>query len=79
MYRNASLRDYKFALLDKIVVDSFPKSAIRTIYKQTKAIIKTNGYLSQTIVLERGVRQECPVSALLFILAIEPLLCSVDN
>ena len=49
------------------------------MYKQTKAIIEINGYLSQTIVLERGVRQGCPLSALLFILAIEPLLCSVDN
>ena len=79
MYRNASIRDYKFALLDKIVVDSITKSAIRTIYKQTKATIETNGYLFQTTVLEREVRQECPFSALLFILAIEPLLCSVDN
>ena len=72
-------RDYIFALLDRIGVDNFTKSAIRSIYKQTKAIIEINGYLSQTIVLERGVRQGCPLSALLFILAIEPLLCSVDN
>ena len=71
-------RDYIFALLDRIGVDNFTKSAIRTIYKQTKAIIEINGYLSQTIVLERGVRQGCSLSALLF-LAIEPLLCSVDN
>ena len=72
-------RDYIFALLDRIGVDNFTKSAIRTIYKQTKAIIEINGYLSQTIVLERGVRQGCPLSALLFILAIEPLPCSVEN
>ena len=72
-------RDYIFAHLDRIGADNFTKSAIRTIYKQTKAIIEINGYLSQTIVLERGVTQGCPLSALLFILAIEPLLCSVDN
>ena len=72
-------RNYIFALLDRVGVDNITKSAIRTIYKQTKAIIEINGYLSQTIVLERGVRQGCPLSALLFILAIEPLLCSVDN
>ena len=72
-------RDYIFALLDRIGVDNFKKSAIKTIYKQTKAIIEINGYLSQTIVLERGVGQGYPLSALLFILAIEPLLCSVDN
>ena len=72
-------RDYIFAFLDRIGVDNFTKSAIRTMYKQTKAIIEINGYLSQTTVLECGVRQGCPLSALLFILAIEPLLCSVDK
>ena len=72
-------RHFIFALLDRIGVDSFKNSAIRTIYKQTKTIIDNNGYLSQTIVLERGVRQGWLLSALLFILAIEPLLCSVDN
>ena len=46
-------RDYIFALLDRIGVDNFTKSAIKTIYKQTKAIFEINGYLSQTIVLER--------------------------
>ena len=55
-------RDYIFALLDRIGVDNFTKSAIRTIYKQTKEIIEINGYLSQTIVLERQGR---PLSALI--------------
>ena len=72
-------RDYIFALLDRLGVDNFTESTIIIIYKQTKAIIEINGYLSPTIVLERGVRQGCPLSALLFILAIEPLLWSVEN
>ena len=72
-------RDYIFALLDKIGIDQYTKSAIRTVYNETKAIIEINGYLSKTIVLQRGVRQGCPLSALLFILAVEPLLCCIDN
>ena len=46
-------RDYIFPLLDKIGVNQYTKSAIRTVYNVTKAIIEINGYLSKTIVLQR--------------------------
>ena len=39
-------RDYIFTLLDKIGVNQYTKSAIRTVYNETKAIIEINGYLS---------------------------------
>ena len=46
---------------------------IQILYSQPKAIIKNNGYLSNKIDITRGIRQGCPVSALLFILIIEIL------
>ena len=42
-------------------------------YSSPSAIFKNNGWLSGKISLHRGIRQGCPVSALLFILVVEVL------
>ena len=44
-----------------------------------KAIIKNNGYLSSKINIKRGIRQGCPVLALLFIVIIEILSYKIHN
>ena len=36
-------------------------------------MIKNNGWISSAIDISRGVRQGCPISALLFIIAVELL------
>lgn len=46
---------------------------VRTIYSNGTAVLNINGYLSNEIPLNRGVRQGCPLSALLYILVIEVL------
>ena len=50
---------------------------IRTLYTEPVAVIKNNGWLSEKINLQRGIRQGCPVSALLFIIAVEILADSI--
>ena len=52
---------------------------IETLYNNPCAKIKNNGYLSETFNLQRGVRQGCPVSALLFILVVEVLALNIKN
>ncbi len=47
--------------------------------ENTSSIIKVDGSLSRRIAIERGVRQADPLAALLFILAIEPLLPEISR
>jgi len=44
---------------------------IQILYRDPKIIIKNNGWMSKSLSISRGIRQGCPVSSLLFILAIE--------
>ena len=70
-------RDYIFAILAKIGVGSFMIDAVKTLYTNTKAAIEVNGFISIPITTQRGVRQGCPLSALLFIMGLDPLLRSI--
>ena len=46
---------------------------IKLLYSNITACTINNGYLSRNLTLERGIRQGCPLSALLFILVAEIL------
>ena len=38
------------------------------LYLSPKACIKSNGFISDTFILERGIRQGCQISALIFMI-----------
>ena len=44
---------------------------VKVIYTHPKAFIKINGFLSKSVSIERGIRQGCPLSALIFIICTE--------
>ena len=50
------------------------RSAVRTITSKGCARVCIGGYLSDALPIERGVRQGCPLSPLLFAVAMDPLL-----
>ena len=46
---------------------------VSTIYANASSVLSINGRFSEKIPLKRGVRQGCPLSALLYVLVIEVL------
>ena len=52
---------------------------IKTIYTSCTARVKNNGHISPPISIARGIKQGCPVSALLFILVVETLALTIKE
>ena len=72
-------RSYLFKMIDKLKVSNITKTLIKALYHETLSIIEIDGSLSLPINIHKGVRQGCPLSALLFILCIEPLLNEIET
>ena len=64
---------FMFKTLDFLNFGLSFKQGIKTLYKQPVGKVKNNGYISETFSIYRGIRQGCPVSALIFILSVEIL------
>ena len=47
---------------------------ISMMYHNPQAVVQVNGRRSEVFAIERSVRQGCPLSPLLYVLALEPLL-----
>ena len=54
-------------------------SWIKTLYTDIRSSCTNNGYLSTSFNRIRGIRQGCPVSALLFIIVAEVLATNLRN
>uniref|UniRef100_A0A3B5PRH3 Reverse transcriptase domain-containing protein n=1 Tax=Xiphophorus maculatus TaxID=8083 RepID=A0A3B5PRH3_XIPMA len=65
--------EYLFVVLKKFGFGDTFVSWIRLLYASPKASVHTNDIYSDYFSLGRGTRQGCPLSPLLFIIAIEPL------
>ena len=50
---------------------------IKIIYSGVTSRVKVNGFLTETIDIRRGVRQGCPLSALLYVLCAEVLTTNI--
>lgn len=64
---------YLYNVLMKFRFSKSIINIIKALYDYSTARIKINGHLSKPITLQRGVRQGCPWSPLLFALFLEPL------
>lgn len=52
---------------------------IKLLYKKSLVQIKVNGRLTEPFRVECGVKQGCPLSAALYVLAINPLLKIINS
>ena len=46
---------------------------IKVLYSNASALVNVNGFLTEPILLRRGVRQGCPLSSMLYVMVIEVL------
>lgn len=66
-----------WAVLEKFGFGPIYISWVRLLYSQSQAAIRAFGTLSHNFALRRGTKQGCPLSPLLFALAIEPLAIEI--
>ena len=52
---------------------------VSTLYCNINSCVSMNGWLSKSFNLNRGIRQGCPLSALLYIIAVEMLSVSIKQ
>ncbi|KAM4652246.1 LOW QUALITY PROTEIN: uncharacterized protein O3C94_014610 [Discoglossus pictus] len=64
---------YLYAVLAKFGFEGRFIQLIRTLYTNPHSCLKLPGWENISIAIQRGTRQGCPLSPLLFALAIEPL------
>ena len=65
--------DYLFKVLDAFNFGDVFKKWVKLLYTDPLLAVTNNGYASQFFSIERGIRQGCPLSALLFLLVVESM------
>eukprot|EP00959_Pyramimonas_sp_CCMP1952_P102473 2143365-Pyramimonas_sp.AAC.1 len=67
-------QSWLFFVLEKMHIPAVVTKFFGTMYTSNRAIVSLAGRRFQMIAIESGVKQGCPASMFLFVLAAEPLL-----
>ena len=71
--------DYLFAVLEKIGMPSWVTNIIRGLMTDVRVCPLLKGRIRITIPINRGVKQGCPLSPLLFVIAYDPFLSKAGS
>ena len=71
--------NYTIAAMEKFNFGPGLINWIKTLYNGAQSCISNNGYLSSNFNITRSVRQGCPLSALVFIIAAEMMAINIRN
>lgn len=71
--------EYLYLVLEHMQITPTIIKVIRQLYSNAQSKIQINGYFTQSIPLQSAVRQGCPLSMILFSVAIEPLIRMMAN
>ena len=69
--------EFMFQSLEKFGFKNSMLKWIKMLYTDIKSSIINNGWISAPVEIHRGIRQGCPCSALIFIIASEILACKI--
>ena len=72
-------RDFLYKIMEKLGYSEIFINFIKKVYQNTESIISNNGYLSNPFPFGRGVRQECPLSLLLYIINVEVINLNIKT
>ena len=71
--------NFMFKTLDAYGFGPNFKKWVKLLYTEPGCRVKVNGFISEGFNMQRGIRQGCPISALLFILCTELLAVNVSQ
>lgn len=66
-------------VLPRFGFGSYFSNWIKVLYNNSVASVTTNNMLSKPLDLSRDTRKGCPLSPLLFVMAVEPLAIAIRN
>jgi hypothetical protein len=71
--------EYIFKLLQRYGFSDKFQQRIRQLHTDVKSNVRINGYTAPPIPIECSIRQGCPLSILLYVLCIDPLIRTLEN